>query len=61
LFAKADADSAVAETQETNNTTLRLIQVGGDLVVSAMTVPLKAGAGTSIVVSDTTTNQGPAR
>ena len=58
LFAKADADSAVAETQETNNTTLRLIQVGGDLVVSAMTVPLKAGAGTSIVVSDTTTNQG---
>jgi len=58
LFAKADADSVVAETQETNNTTLRLIQVGGDLVVSAMTVPLKAGAGTSIVVSDTTTNQG---
>ena len=51
LFAKADADTAVGETQETNNTTLRLIQVGGDLVVTAMTVPLKAGAGTSIVVS----------
>ena len=58
LFAKADADTAVGETQETNNTTLRLIQVGGDLMVTAMTVPLKAGAGTSIVVSDTTTNQG---
>jgi subtilisin family serine protease len=58
LFAKADADTAVGETQETNNTTLRLIQVGGDLAVTAMTVPLKAGAGTSIIVSDTTTNQG---
>ncbi len=32
--------------------------MGGDLVVTAMTVPLKAGAGTSIVVADTTTNQG---
>ena len=47
LFAKADGDAAVLETQETNNTTLRSIQIGGDLAVTAMTVPLKAGAGTS--------------
>ena len=58
LFAKADADAAVLETQESNNTTLRSLQVGGDLAVTTLTVPLKAGAGTSIGVSDTTTNQG---
>ncbi len=58
LIAKADGDAVVLETQESNNTTLRSLQVGGDLVVTAMTVPLKAGAGTSIVVADTTSNQG---
>ena len=58
LFAKADGDAAVVETQETNNTTLRSFQVGGDLAITAMTVPLKAGAGTSIAIADTTANQG---
>jgi len=58
LFAKADADAAVLETYETNNTTLRLIQVGGDLIVATLTVPPRAGAGSSIAVSETTTNQG---
>lgn len=58
LFAKADADGAVSEAQETNNATLRTIQVGGDLAVSAFTVPSKGGAGASVVVTDTTTNQG---
>jgi hypothetical protein len=58
VIANADADGAVAETQELNNTTVRLIQIGSDLTVSALTVPPKAGAHTSIVVSDTTTNAG---
>ena len=58
LFAKADADSAVAEAWETNNTAARLVQIGGDLVVSSFTVPAAAGAGTTIVVSDTTSNTG---
>ncbi len=58
LFAKADADAAVPETQESNNTTLRSIQVGGDLVVTTLTVPSKAGTGSSIAVGDTTTNRG---
>jgi len=58
LFARADGDLAVAETQESNNTTIRSIQVGGDLAVTAMTVPAKAGAGTSITISDTTANTG---
>lgn len=60
LFAKADGDAAVTETQESNNTTLRSIQVGGDIVITALTMPLKAGAATSIPVSDTTKNQGAA-
>jgi subtilase family serine protease len=58
LIAKADAGGTVAETQESNNTTVRAIQVGGDLAVSALTVPSKGGAGASIVVTDTTANQG---
>jgi len=58
LIAKAEADNAVAETQEGNNTLARSIQIGGDLVVSALTVPSRLGAGDSFVVTDTTTNQG---
>ena len=58
LFARADGDLSVPETQETNNTSIRSIQVGGDLAITAMTVPAKAGGGTSISVSDTTSNGG---
>ncbi len=58
LFAKADADAAVVETQESNNTKPRSIQVGGDLAVTAITAPAEAGAGTFVVIGDTTTNQG---
>ena len=58
LIAKADADNAVAETQEGNNIAARSIQIGGDLIVSAITVPSKLGAGGSFVITDTTTNQG---
>jgi subtilase family serine protease len=58
VIAKADADNTEAETQETNNTTVKSLQIGGDLVVSAVTVPSNVGAGSTIVVTDTTTNQG---
>jgi subtilase family serine protease len=58
ILAKADGDGAVPETSETNNTTAGAIQIGSDLVVSAMTVPAKAGAEMAITVSDTVTNQG---
>jgi subtilase family serine protease len=54
----ADADGAVGETVETNNTAAIPVQVGADLVVSAFTVPGTTGAGSAITVSDTTTNQG---
>src|SRR5207344_3127562 len=52
LIAKADADNAVQETDETNNTTTRAIQIGGDLTVSALTVQVTSGGG--LVVTDTT-------
>ena len=58
LIAAADADGTVAETLETNNTFTRAIPVGSDLYVSALSLPATGGAGGSIVVSDTTANQG---
>ena len=58
LIAKADADNAVAETQEGNNTNARLIQVGPDLTIALFTAPFSATAGATISVSDTTRNQG---
>ena len=48
----------MTETNETNNSLTRSIQIGGDLAVSTFTAPAKAGAGSSISVSDTTINQG---
>jgi subtilase family serine protease len=60
LFAKADADQEVAESQESNNTAFVTLRVGPDLVVSSLTVPMTAGAGSAVTVSDTTTNQGGA-
>lgn len=58
IVAKADADGTVAETSETNNTYARLIVLGGDLALSAMTIPAKGGPGGVITISDTTMNLG---
>jgi subtilisin family serine protease len=58
IFAKADADNVVIETKETNNTLSRTFQIGAELAVSAFTVPSKGGAGSSLIVSDTTVNSG---
>jgi subtilisin family serine protease/uncharacterized membrane protein len=60
LFAKADADNLVPETNESNNTSARMIQIGSDLVISSITIPTKGGAGLPLTISDTTTNQGAA-
>jgi subtilase family serine protease len=61
VIAKADGGGVVVETQEANNVLARSLQIGGDLVVSAFTAPARSGAGGSIVVSDTTINQGAGR
>ena len=58
IYAVADADNAVSEIAETNNTTARTVLVGGDLVVSALAVPSAGGSGATIAVTDTTANQG---
>jgi subtilase family serine protease len=58
IIGKADADNAVLEAKETNNTLSRSIRIGPDLDVVAFTVPGKGGAGLPLTVSDTTTNQG---
>jgi subtilase family serine protease len=58
LFAKADGPGALGETNENNNTRSAIIRIGPDLIVSALSAPANAGAGRTIVVSDTTKNQG---
>ncbi len=59
VLAQADGNLAVSESLETNNVRFSgAIQVGGDLTVSALTVPAVAGAGGAIVVTDSTTNVG---
>jgi subtilase family serine protease/subtilisin family serine protease len=58
LFAKADGDDAVGETQETNNTMLRTIGVGPDLIISSISLPAVAAPGAGITVGETTRNQG---
>jgi subtilisin family serine protease len=59
VIAKADADGVVSETQEANNTFARAVQIGGDLLITSLTVPSKLGAGT-FTITDTTKNQGSA-
>ncbi len=59
VFAKADADGAVPETSETNNTSYRSVKVGPDLSVLSLTAPSFSGAGqtitiTAIIKNDTT-------
>src|SRR5439155_8373439 len=60
LIAVADADSIVAESNETNNTRIQPITVADslpDLVVSEFNAPTSAAAGDSITVTETTKNQ----
>src|SRR5438876_562592 len=58
IIAKADADNVVAETNEANNLYYWYIQVGPDLVISALSVPSAGGAGMTFTITDTTKNQG---
>ncbi len=58
IIARADATDTVPETSETNNTRVASIRVGPDLTVPALTAPATAGAGQSVIITDTTKNQG---
>jgi subtilase family serine protease len=57
LIAKADADGAVGETSEANNTAARAVSIGPDLIVSALQVPSTVTAGSLVSVTDTIKNQ----
>ena len=58
VIARADADGIVGETKENNNTAADSVQIGADLVIAVLSVPVTAGAGATIAVGDTTKNQG---
>jgi subtilase family serine protease len=58
ILAKADGTNVVAEFSETNNVRSATIKIGPDLIVSPLSVPQAAAAGGTILVSDTTKNQG---
>jgi subtilase family serine protease len=58
IIAKADGEEVVSEISETNNASARSIKVGPDLDITALTVPATAQAGQTIVITETTKNQG---
>jgi subtilase family serine protease len=58
IIGKTDAESAVAEISESNNTYARSIKIGPDLDITSMSVPTAASAGQSIVITETTKNAG---
>lgn len=60
IVAKADWPGTVDESSESNNVKSLTVKVGPDLLVSSVTVPATASAGSSFVVTDTTKNQGGA-
>jgi len=55
----ADTNNAVSEGLENNNTrTTSLVRIGPDLIVTVLTGPNSAVAGSTITANDTTMNQG---
>lgn len=60
LFASADDEKSVAETQEQNNVRLTIILIGPDLTISSWTAPFSVVSGGTTVVTDTVRNAGAA-
>ena len=58
IVAKADRAGTVPESDESNNTRTANIRIGPDLAVTTPASPSSASAGSSIIVSETTKNQG---
>jgi subtilase family serine protease len=58
LIAQADGAGAIAELNEINNSRATAIRIGPDLVVSSLSAPLRAAAGGTITLTDTTANSG---
>jgi len=61
VVARTDWNGNVAETSDTNNDRASaIVRIGGDLVVSAVSVSAAGMAGGPITLTDTTNNQGAA-
>ena len=58
LIAKADGPGEWIETNESNNSRAAVVRVGPDLVVTSLVGPSTAAPGATIVLTDTTANQG---
>src|SRR5207237_976062 len=58
LIAKADANSSIPETSESNNTKTTTIKIGPDLIISPHSTLFRSGAGSTVTVTETTKNQG---
>ena len=58
LIAQADGGAAIAELNEMNNGKASAIRIGPDLVVSSFSAPIRAAAGGTIAVTETTANSG---
>ena len=58
LIINANADSSVPETRTDNNIRRLAIAIGPDLVVTAIEAPLTIARGSTILVRDTTRNDG---
>ena len=58
IIVRADAGNVVAESDETNNAMAKPIEILPDLRVTVLTAPSKAFPGSTIIVGDTTVNQG---
>ena len=59
IIAMADDGKVVTESNETNNKKSKVIYIGPDLIVSALTAaPTSAARGTTIDITDTTKNKG---
>ena len=58
IIGVADANNVLTESKENNNSKAKLIKIGPDLIVSGLSAPGSAAAGSTISVTDTTKNQG---
>ena len=59
LVAVADMNNTVVESLENNNTrSFAWVRIGPDMVVNVLLAPTSAAAGASIIVNDTTRNEG---
>jgi len=58
LLVKADANGAVAESNEDDNLRSKIVYVGPDLLIKAITAPASARAGSTVSITVTTRNGG---